>query len=170
MIDLDASDTGALLSPCRRWRYVLWRRWQDDTGAVAFIGLNPSTADELTDDPTIRRCRNFARAWGYGMLIMLNAYAYRATDPRVMKAAGANALGPLNNEYISQVSQSVGMVVAAWGAHCDPQREREVRALVGRTGRPLHHLGLTKGGHPKHPLYLPGDTQPQAWTPDPLAA
>lgn len=164
MIDaVDALDNGALFSPCRRWRYILWRRWDRDKDVCVFIGLNPSTADETTDDPTIRRCIGFAKSWGYGSLWMLNAYAFRATDPKVMKAAGPNALGPLNNEYITQASYYAQFVVAAWGAHCDPKRAFEVRNLVHRGKKPLHHLGLTQMGQPKHPLYLRADTQPVRW-------
>src|ERR1700747_1513844 len=97
---IDALDSGALFSPCRRWRYLLWRRWDRDRGICAFICLNPSVADETQDDPTVRRCINYAKDWGYGSLFMLNAYAFRATDPRLMQAQGANALGPMNSEYI----------------------------------------------------------------------
>lgn len=169
MLDaLDALDTGALFSPCRHYRYMLWRRWDPERDVLMVIGLNPSTADETVDDQTIRKCRGYAQRWGYGALWMLNAYAFRATDPKVMKAQGANALGPRNNEYIAQCAQVADMVVAAWGAHCEQRREREIRALVARSHKPLYHLGLTKAGHPKHPLYLPGALEPQAWAVSPL--
>lgn len=160
---VDGLDTGALFSACRRWRYLLWRRWDPSRDVCMFIGLNPSTADETTDDPTIRRCKRFARDWGYGAVWMLNAYAFRATDPKVMKAVGVNALGPQNNQYIMQAARCAGLVVAAWGTHCDITRQAEIHGLVRRVGRPLHHLGLTNGGHPRHPLYLRADTQPQPW-------
>lgn len=160
---VDALDTGALFSPCRRWRYLLWRRWDHDKGICAFIGLNPSTADETEDDPTIRRCIRFAKDWGYGSLWMLNAYAFRATDPHVMKAQGANALGPLNNEYIAQTVALCGMVVAGWGTHCHPAREQAIAEIVNASNRPLYCLGLTKDGHPRHPLYLRADAEPLPW-------
>lgn len=164
MIDaVDALDNGALFSPCRRWRYLLWRRWERDGDVCVFIGLNPSTADETTDDPTIRRCTGFARSWGYSSMWMLNAYAFRATDPRIMKVQGAQALGPLNNEYILQASHEADLVIAAWGTHIDEERERRVRQLVYQAGKPLYHLGLTKGGHPKHPLYLRAELRPIHW-------
>jgi hypothetical protein len=163
LADLDALDTGALFSPCRRWRYLLWRRWDSSKGICAFIGLNPSTADETQDDPTIRRCIRFAKDWGYGQLWMLNAYAFRATDPKVMKAQGGNALGPQNNGYIVAAAGWADIVVAAWGAHCDPQRERDIATVVGSRNMRLHVLGFTKDGHPRHPLYVPADTQPIFW-------
>jgi hypothetical protein len=79
--------SGATLSPCRRYRYVLWRQWDESLPAVVFCGLNPSTADETADDATIRRELGFARAWGFGKLVKVNAYGWRATDPRQMLAA-----------------------------------------------------------------------------------
>lgn len=160
---MDALDTGALFSPCRRWRYLLWRRWNRDREICAFIGLNPSTADETEDDPTVRRCIRFAKDWGFGSLWMLNAYAFRATDPKVMKAQGVNALGPLNNEYIAQAAKHAFMVIAAWGADCDELRERDIKLSFEGMGKRLYCLGHTQGGHPKHPLYLRADTEPMAW-------
>ncbi len=156
-------DHGALFSPCRRWRYLLWRRWDRDKGICAFIGLNPSTADETQDDPTVRRCVRFARDWGYGGLWLLNAYAFRATNPKVMKAAGPNALGPLNNEYLRQAAMNCDRVVAAWGANCERFREVALRRMFAELHRPLYVLGLTKDGHPKHPLYIRADVEPLPW-------
>ncbi len=119
----------ATLSNCRRYRYDLWRRWDDSKPFAMFIGLNPSTADETLDDPTIRRCINFAKSWGYGGLCMTNLFAFRATDPADMKtheedrwACDANLL------QIANHSAKAGVVVAAWGVHgvhCN--RDRTVR-------------------------------------------
>src|SRR5882724_4976365 len=93
---------GAVLSDCERYRYALWRRWAERP-AVLFVGLNPSTADALQDDPTIRRCIRFAKAWGYGALYMGNLFAFRATDPRAMKAE-ADAVGPDNDGWLRQLA------------------------------------------------------------------
>ena len=142
--------SGAEFSECRAWRYVLWRRWDRQLDQAMFIGLNPSTADEREDDPTIRRCIRFAKDWGYGGLLMMNAFAFRATDPKNMKAA-KDPIGPRNDEALKFRQSQVGLIVAAWGAHCSPQREREVCEIIGR---PIHCLGKTKDGRPKHPLYL----------------
>lgn len=148
---------GADFSPCRTWRYALWRRWdwQDYANQVMFIGLNPSTADESEDDPTIRRCIGFAKRWGYGGLIMMNAYAFRATDPKVMKAA-TDPIGPGNDEAFCYRRTHVGLIVAAWGSHCSQERADQVCQAISR---PIKCLGKNKNGSPKHPLYLRGDTE-----------
>lgn len=142
-------ECGATFSPCRKYRYSLWRNWE--RGAmVAFIGLNPSTADETVDDPTIRRCIGFAKAWGFGGLYMLNAYAFRATDPKVMQRE-LDPVGVDNNGVISCLGRSVELVIACWGAHCTESRERKVCEVIGKS---IYCLGKTKSGRPKHPLYL----------------
>lgn len=158
-------DSGAEFSECRTYRYVLWRRWAWEGFAqqVMFIGLNPSTADETKDDPTIRRCIRFAKDWGYSGLLMLNAFAFRATDPKVMKAA-ADPIGPGNDEALSYRRTQASLIIAAWGAHCP--REREI-AVCRAIGAPVYCLGRTKAGHPAHPLYLRADTQPDLfWMPE----
>jgi hypothetical protein len=125
-----------------------------------FIGLNPSTADETKDDPTIRRCVAFAKAWGYGGLFMTNLFAFRATDPADMKRA-ADPYGWDNDHTLTSLARRAGIVVAAWGAHGAYQgRDRSVRLLVPN----LHYLRLTKAGHPGHPLYLPANLTPTPWT------
>lgn len=152
-------DTGAIFSECRTYRYALMREWLSGDGYAMFIGLNPSTADETNDDPTIRRCISYAKAWGYGGLLMANAFAYRATDPRVMMAA-TDPVGKLNDIHIRTFADHAGVVVAAWGAHgAYRERDAQVRALVPS----LHYLRLTKDGHPGHPLYLPKTLTPQPW-------
>jgi hypothetical protein len=156
IIERGSEQSGAGFSPCGTWRYTLWRQWGDGEGIAAFIGLNPSTADECQDDPTVRRCINFARQWGYGGMVMLNIFAYRATDPKLMKAA-KDPVGPLNDEVLRERCGAADVAVACWGTHGAHQgRAADVAgALVG-----LSCLGLTKAGHPKHPLYLRGDTEP----------
>ncbi len=125
---------------------------------MAFIGLNPSTADEVEDDPTITRCINYAKKWGYGGLFMLNIFAYRATDPKDMKAA-PDPVGVDNDAYILRVADKAGLIVAAWGNHGGYlERGREVCQLLA--DRKIHCLGITKAGMPKHPLYLKADLKP----------
>lgn len=152
-------ECGAIFSPCRVYRYDLWRRWHTGCGEVAFIGLNPSTADETQNDPTIRRCIGFAKAWGFSGLHMLNLFAFRATNPKVMKAA-AEPIGPENDEHIKGITKECLAVIAAWGTHgvyCG--RGDQIRKLLPE----LHYLRLTKGGFPEHPLYLPKDLRFKKW-------
>lgn len=150
--------SGAVFSGCRRYRYALWRTWGDGPAFVV-IGLNPSTADETEDDPTIRRCKGFARRERCGGLIMLNLFALRATDPREMKAA-EDPVGPANDAAIADMVGEGDTVVAAWGVHGDHRgRDAEVAALVPH----LQCLGTTKQGHPRHPLYLRSDTPLEPW-------
>ena len=148
--------------PEKIYRYLLRRKWNDGKSCV-FIGLNPSTADETKDDPTIRRCIRFAQDWGFAQLYMLNLFAYRATDPKVMMAH-PSPIGPDNMDYMERriFSGNCGMVVAAWGVH-GAHLNQGAKVREHFRGR-LHHLGLTKEGFPKHPLYLKADTKPTLWT------
>ena len=154
------SQSTATFSVCRRYRYTLWRNWTDllggGRGYAMFIGLNPSTADETENDPTIRRCISFAKSWGYDGLCMTNLFAFRATDPKVMLAE-SEPCGQDNDLHLLKMAKGAGIVVAAWGlpgTHMG--RADEVRQLIQN----LYCLKLTKGGQPGHPLYLPGDLKP----------
>jgi hypothetical protein len=150
---------GAVFSRCRRYRYALHRMWEPNLGVVMFVGLNPSTADETMDDPTIRRCVAFARSWGFGSLCMTNLFAYRATQPADMLAQD-DPVGPATDEYLLSIASVAGVVVAAWGVHgVHRGRGDQVRAMLPR----LHYLRLTKDGHPGHPLYLPASLAPVPW-------
>lgn len=148
----------AVLSPCRTYRYSLWRNWGDDSYAM-FIGLNPSTADEVNDDNTIRRCVQFAKDWGYGGLCMTNLFSYRATKPKDMKKA-TDPIGPDNNRTLIELAQRAGVVVAAWGTHgLFMNRGIEVVKMIPN----LSYLKLTKELLPAHPLYLPKELRPIPW-------
>lgn len=150
--------TGAEFSGGGDYRYRLWRRWDLSKPTVAFIMLNPSTADAAELDPTCRRCKGFAESWGYGTLAVGNIFAYRATDPDEMMAAEA-PIGPENDGHLRTIELAADMVVAAWGAHGGyMDRGREVAEFLDS---PLYALGTTKAGHPVHPLYQPGDTEPE---------
>lgn len=163
----------AIFSPCRTWRYSLTREWEKDRGRLVVIGLNPSTADETQDDPTIRRCIGYAKRWHYGALLMLNLFAFRATDPRDMKAA-ADPVGPDNDEFLTVCTVGEPTVLCAWGAH-GAFRDRGLAVVQALTlgtrergvGAPrnLFVLGTTKAGQPKHPLYLRADLEPRPWSP-----
>lgn len=144
-------------SPCRTWRYSLHRIWDHDALPLVVIGLNPSTADETADDPTVRRCQGFARSWGMGGLVMLNIFAYRATDPKVMKLAW-DPIGPENNSALIELTKD-RMVLCAWGNH-GAYRDRGAEVVRLLRDRHIVHLGLTAGGFPRHPLYLRADLDP----------
>ena len=151
--------SAATLSLCRRYRYNLWRGWGESESYVMFVGLNPSTADETADDPTIRRCVAYSKSWGYSRLCMTNLFAYRATQPADMMAA-ADPVGPANNVWLRELAKGAAVVVAAWGVHGTFRgRHSAVRDLLPG----LHYLQLTKDGHPGHPLYLPKTLRPVAW-------
>lgn len=148
-------------SPCKRYRYTLTRTIDpdlvgDDPRTIAFIGLNPSTATANTDDPTVRRCIGYAAREGFGSFVMLNAFGYRATDPKDMKAQ-ADPVGPGNDAAIARVAADADLVVIAWGTHgTHHDRHDAVLALLDGYCKPVC-LGTTKAGLPKHPLYLRAD-------------
>lgn len=104
--------TDAVLSTCRKYRFALWRIWDESKPYAMIIGLNPSTADEKEDDPTIARCIGFARSWGYGGLCMANLFAFRATEPADIFAA-SDPIGPGNDEWLIKLADGAGVVVAA---------------------------------------------------------
>ena len=154
---------GAVFDRSRRYRYLLTRRWEAQAAPVLFVLLNPSTADGRQDDPTIRRCMGFARAWGHGALEVANLFAWRATHPADLRRAVA-PVGPRNDHYLLSAARRAARVVLAWGIHGSLLgRDQEVLALLERAGRELMCLGLTHGGQPRHVLYLRADTQPAAF-------
>lgn len=159
----------AVFSEDMQFRYALGRMWtpedkHESSKVLAVIGLNPSTATEEVDDPTIRRCIAFAKAWGHHGLVMLNLFAYRATDPRELRRrldVGADIIGGTAQEAALEILTGGRRVLCAWGAHgalC--ARDHDVTQMLHRRGRDLVCLGTTLAGSPKHPLYLRADTQP----------
>jgi len=121
-----------------------------------FIGLNPSTADETQDDPTIRRCINFSRDWGFGGLCMTNLFAFRATEPTDMMSENY-PVGSENKELIRQLAAKAGVIIAAWGNDGSYKgRSKEVVAMLPD----LKCLKINKTGEPAHPLYQPSSATP----------
>lgn len=142
-----------VMSECGLYRYRLGRVWSD-AQHLLFVMLNPSTADGEVDDPTVRRCIGFAKSHGYGGIQVVNLYAYRATDPRDLKAAGY-PVGADNNDHIKTALQSAGTVCVAWGDRARGlSRPEEVLGIIARAGRSANCLGITKHGLPSHPLML----------------
>jgi hypothetical protein len=173
---VDLSESGAHLSSCRRYRYRLWRSWNTSRPTCAFVGLNPSTADETKDDPTIRKCIAFALAWGFGRCEVVNLFALRSTDPAGLLRMGARSrevwATNANDRVIASVVATSPRLVLAWGSHTKIRsvvtpRERAVRRCIEavaevlrKTGRPIEigDLGTNADGSPRHPLYLPYST------------
>jgi hypothetical protein len=170
----------AIFSPCRRYRYALWREWWETDCLVCdatmppgetcntcqrtrpvsdylmVIGLNPSTADETKNDPTIRRCIGFAKQWGFSALCMTNLFAFRATQPKDMKAEN-DPVGPENDHWLHEARFYAGRCLAAWGTHGSHMgRDAQVKFAV----QGLSCLGKNANGSPKHPLYIAANTQP----------
>jgi len=157
----------AVYSPCQSYRYSLTRTWDGDGAKALFIMLNPSTATEVQNDPTVERCERRARALGFGAFRVTNIFAWRATDPRDMRAA-PDPVGPGNDQAILAGCSWADQIICAWGTHgAHLNRGAQVLDMLVGTSCRLYHLGLTKGGHPKHPLYIAYAQQPQPWTPAP---
>lgn len=164
-----------IFSPDRQYRYTLWRKWntagfglctKDALGNkdqfVQFIGLNPSTADEREDDPTIRRCIGFAESWGFGALCMTNLFAFRSTDPAGLRRT-IDPVGPENLQWVARIAEEAPLIICCWGLEGSFRRaDRKTLAflMVNGCARKLHYLEKTANGFPSHPLYLRKDCRP----------
>tara|TARA_R110002049_G_scaffold44333_5_gene129979 strand:+ start:30445 stop:30969 length:525 start_codon:yes stop_codon:yes gene_type:complete len=158
----DAPST-AVYSGCEQYRYSLTRVWSDAAPRVMFVMLNPSTATEVQNDPTVERCERRARVLGFGGFRVTNIFAWRATDPRDMRAA-ADPIGPANDDVLTDGADWADQIIAAWGVHgAHLGRGETVTQMLHSGSTPLFHLGLSKAGHPKHPLYLPYRQLPVIW-------
>jgi hypothetical protein len=166
----------AEFSECGTYRYLLTRTWgsgqlhlgrAEPKGWLQVIGLNCSTATEEVDDPTVRRCIGYAQRWGFAGLMVTNLFAFRATDPAVMKAA-PDPVGPENDKTLLRAAQLARMVLAAWGTHGDHlHRAEAVRRALG--AHRLVCLGTTKDGSPRHPLYVANAVTPEPYRAEEVA-
>lgn len=154
----------AIISEDGRYRYRLERKVQDCNGiglTVTFVMLNPSTADATQDDPTIRKCAGFARRWGFEKMVVVNLFAYRATEPRELvraRARGVDVIGPENSMHLESAMKEADRVIAAWGRNVEPWKWSV--ASVSRISHwVMMCLGTTKGGSPRHPLMVSYDTE-----------
>jgi hypothetical protein len=154
-------------SPDRKYRYTLWREFgteflfdggnQMKEGFVQFIGLNPSTADETKDDPTIRRCIGFTKSLGYSALCMTNLFAWRATDPSELTKQ-PDPIGPDNDQWLKAVTSEASLIIACWGTRGSlHHRDDHVFTLLDTK---VECLRLTTDGYPQHPLYLSKTLKP----------
>ena len=150
---------GATIDATGCYRYSLWREWDANEPRVAFVLLNPSTADAQRDDPTVCRCIGLAQAWGCGSLEVVNLFAYRATNPRVLREV-ADPVGPENDRYLLAAAHRAQKIVLAWGARGDLHgRDRVILGLLAGGGE-LDCLGTTRCGRPRHPLYVSSTAVP----------
>lgn len=165
MITRGDSEAGAVFSDCEKYRYRLWRGWEQGHGRCLFIMLNPSTATELVLDNTIRRCMGYAKDWGYAGIEICNLFAYRATKPADMKKQ-VHPIGLANNEILKAMAmvtdQEGGQIICAWGAE-GKYLGRGLAVAEMLSEYPLYYLALNDDGSPKHPLYQPKDLQPSLW-------
>lgn len=122
--------------------------------------LNPSTADEMVNDPTVERCERRARAAGFGAVTILNLFAYRSTDPKALYTLD-DPVGPLNDRVIEVMLEDASLVICGWGQHGKLlDRGAQVLRLIRERGVIPHALKLTRDGQPGHPLYVPYAAQP----------
>ncbi len=146
--------TGATFSPCTHYRYTLWRTWDASKPSCLFLMLNPSTADEVDNDPTVERCQRRALAMGFGSLVVCNIFAYRSTDPGALYDL-SDPIGPENDAAILAQASRAGLVVCGWGKHGALHgRGNAVLSMLRSAGVKPHALQINGDGSPKHPLYV----------------
>lgn len=153
--------SGALFDKTRKYRYSLWRAWNDELPRLTFVMLNPSRADEDFNDPTIKACIDFANKLGFGHMEVVNLFAYRTSDPKKLKLA-PSPIGKDNDEHILEAIRKADQTIAAWGNHgAHLKRSGSVVKLVEKKLQTeLLCFGTTKSGEPRHPLYIKRDIQP----------
>ena len=143
-------NSNAVFSEDYAYRYVLWRIWDESKPKINFIGLNPSTADEIKDDATMRRCKRFAIEWGYGGFYMTNLFAFKATYPEDLKRA-KDPVGRDNLKWILDIKNLCDVSVFVWGVNGNYLNQDKVVLDLISDG---FCIDISKDGYPKHPLYL----------------
>ena len=155
---------GASFSPCGGYRYRLWRRWSSGPSQkrqVLWLMLNPSTADEQRNDPTIRRCINYPHNWGYNHMEVCNLFAWRATRPRDLFSA-VDPVGPQNDNILRRQIRRADLIMVAWGVYGSRRdRDAEVIQILQKLQVEVYCLGVTKHGAPRHPLFLKKSLSPE---------
>lgn len=142
-----------------RYRFSLHRFWSGELEAATMVMLNPSTADHLRNDPTISRCIQLSRSWGFGSVNIVNLFAYRTSSPAHLRSI-RRPVGKANDSHILEQCNNAGKIIVAWGNHGSfLERDKEVLELLSPFD--LWCIGQTKSGQPKHPLYAPGDVRLQ---------
>lgn len=154
-------DGKASFSRCGNYRYSLKREWDIETKKLTFVGLNPSTADANTNDPTIRRCIGLTKQWGYGGFEIVNLFAYRTPTPQMLKKA-RDPVGPRNSYYLRRALRDSSMVVLIWGNH-GSMFDQDEAMLKRLEGQQCYCVGQTTCGAPRHPLYVKNGTKLQVF-------
>lgn len=155
---------GASFSNCGRYRYKLWRKFDEGSGTVLFIMLNPSTADELKNDPTVERCERRARGMKYAQMVVCNIFALRSTSPKALTKKGSEPIGEDNDRVILKEAKRADLVICAWGTHGKIlKRGKYVHNMLLENEIELYVLMMNKSGDPKHPLYIRSDLSPIRW-------
>ena len=156
----------AEMSPCTKYRYSLERIWDITKPTILWIGMNPSTADALHDDPTCAREMTFSKTWGYGQYWKANVMDWRATFPKDIPTDPQEAISSAGRQKLLAMASTAKMVIAAWGKP-PGKLELEARALAKTLqglNITLYCLGTNQDGSPKHPLYLKKSLTPIPWT------
>jgi hypothetical protein len=167
-IETEFAGGSAVISECGRYRYLLEREGDALTAGAyraVFLMLNPSVADAAVDDPTIRRCRAFAKLWGCDGITVANLYALRSTDPSALWTCD-DPVGPENDDHIYTLGMCHGRIVCAWGANAREDRVRAVVRVLRDVGASLLCLGVTKSGAPRHLLYVASNQPLVGWVPN----
>ena len=153
-------DNGADFSTCGKYRYSLWRIWDKSKPLVMFIGLNPSTANATSDDPTIRRVKSIAANLGYGGVYMMNCFPYISTDPKKLVSSGGTLV---NDIKLKEVSEKCTDIIFAWG-NFEIVRMMGIDYILSNKFPNAKALHINKNGSPKHPLYCKSDIKPVPFT------
>lgn len=157
--------SGARFSPCLRYRYALWRIWDPAKPVATFVMLNPSTADEVDNDPTVERCQRRSVALGMGGLRVANIFAWRSTDPQPLYDL-EDPVGPDNDAAILEACRGASIVICAWGGHGKlHDRGAAVAAMLTGAGIQPQCLAINADGTPKHPLYVGYGVRPVPYRP-----
>lgn len=153
--------SGAKFSEDKKYRYTLWRQWNSAGERVAFVMLNPSTADAWTNDPTVERCHRRAIQWGFGSLVVVNIFALRSTDPAKLYT-DSDPVGPENDKHLHHAAKYSHLIVCGWGSHGKLLKRGDTALAILRAASAKLPFCLKQNadGQPAHPLYLPYSLKP----------
>jgi hypothetical protein len=164
LFESDNTGTGAIFSPCGRYRYLLWRKWGTGNRIICFGALNPSIASAEVLDPTCTRFKLRAEAGGYDGFQVVNAFAAVSTDPKALLRM-MDPVGPLNDGYIVDAARKAETFVACWGSASPliSARSAAIVAMLEAAGVKLWRVSLNQDGQPGHLLYQKLSMEPVRW-------